>query len=77
MLGRIYSQSTFLWCYYKKEEIIGLLCYLFPFNIISKPMMDLKNIQTNCCTFLMSRIFQKHTRIIQLGGGLQLACMNW
>jgi len=39
-------------------------------------MMDFENIQTNCCTFLMLMIFQKHTSIIQLGGGLQLACMN-
>jgi len=39
-------------------------------------MMDFENIQTNCCTFLLSRIFQKHTSIMQLGGGLQLACMS-
>jgi hypothetical protein len=78
MLGRTYSQSTFLWCYYKKEEIIiGLVCYLFHLISKGKLMMDFENIQTNYCTFLMSRIFQKHTSIIQLGDGLQLACMSW
>jgi len=40
-------------------------------------MMDFEKIQPNCFTFLMSRIFQKHTSIMQLGGGLQLACMSW
>ncbi len=33
ILGKVLNQSIFLWCYCKKEEKIGQVCYLFPLII--------------------------------------------